>query len=500
MPAVHGKLNRNGEGTPLGQFVPSGKFGRIFPTLQPLLPPLEALDELASVMEDKAPTDPKGDNDDVSAGFTYLGQFIDHDITFDTTPIQEVQVDPLALHNFRTPALDLDCLYGRGPGDQPYLYRLPPDDALFVIGTTSSTPGGGDPKVKTSLPFDLPRGAQGQAIIGDPRNDENLVVAQLHLAFLRFHNKVVEGLKAGTIKPPPAATQATLFEQARKLVIWHYQWIVLNDFLRRLVDEDVLKDVLKHGRVFYCPKGDAFIPVEFSAAAYRLGHSMVRDVYEFNDVFTFKPVPPRTRAPASLSLLFRFSGRSGIGVPIPSDWIIDWRRFFKFAGDGVTAGLSRKLDPFLAPTLTRIPDHGVLPGVNLPMANLRRGRSLGLPSGQNVARRMRIEPLSPKDIAKGPDGAVAEKHGLHLETPLWFYILKEAEQCGNSKRLGPVGSRILSEVFVGLLELDAGSFLSSNPSWKPTLPSAKAGDFEMTDLLKFVGDLSPINDTNNLLP
>jgi hypothetical protein len=499
MPGIHGILTRNGEGTPLGQFVPSGKFGRIFPALQPLVPPVEALDELGATMKDVTPADPKGDNDDVPAGFTYLGQFIDHDITFDTTPIQEVQVDPLALHNFRTPALDLDNVYGRGPGDQPYLYRLPPDDALFVIGSTNSTPGGGDPKVKTALPFDLPRGAQAQAIIGDPRNDENLIVAQLHLAFLRFHNKVVEGLRAGTVKPPPSATQATLFEQARRLVIWHYQWIVLNDFLPRLVDKKVLADVLERGREFYRPAVDAFIPVEFSAAAYRLGHSMVRDAYDYNEVFTFKP-SARQRAPASLRLLFRFSGRSGTGVPIPSDWIIDWRRFFKFAGDGVTAGLSRKLDPFVAPTLSEIPDHGVLPGVNLPIANLRRGRSLGLPSGQNVARRMRIEPLSPKDIAKGPDGAVAEKHGLHLETPLWYYILKEAEQRGDSKRLGPVGSRILSEVFVGMLELDNFSFLASNPQWRPTLPSAKAGEFEMTDLLNFAGDLAPINDKNNLLP
>jgi hypothetical protein len=499
MPGIHGILNRNGEGTPLGQYVPSGKFGRIFPSLQPLLPPVEALDDLGRAMKDATPADPKGDNEDVPAGYTYLGQFIDHDITFDTTPIQEVQVDPLALHNFRTPALDLDCVYGRGPGDQPYLYQLPPNDALFVIGNTNVAPGGGDPKVKPSLPFDLPRGAQAQAIIGDPRNDENIIVAQLHLAFLRFHNKVVEGLKAGTIKPPPSATQATLFEQARKLVIWHYQWIVINDFLARLVDKKVLGDVLEKGREFYRPAVDAFIPVEFAAAAYRLGHSMVREAYDYNEVFTFKD-GPRKRVPASLQLLFRFSGRSGKSVPIPSDWIIDWRRFFKFAGDGVTAGLSRKLDPFLAPTLSEIPDHGVLPGVNLPIANLRRGRSLGLPSGQNVARRMRIEPLSPKDIAKGPDGAVAEKHGLHLETPLWYYILKEAEVRGNSKRLGPVGSRILSEVFVGLLELDSSSFLASNPQWRPTLPSAKPGEFEMTDLLNFAGDLSPINDKNNLLP
>ncbi|MFY0563026.1 peroxidase family protein [Archangium lansingense] len=449
-------------------------------------------------MKDANSADPKGDNEDVPAGFTYLGQFIDHDITFDTTPIQEVLVDPLALHNFRTPALDLDCLYGRGPGDQPFLYQLPPNDALFVIGRTNATPGGGDPKVKPSLDFDLPRGPQGQAIIGDPRNDENLIVAQLHLAFMRFHNKVVEGLQKGTVAPP-SGLRRSLFEEARQLVIWHYQWIVLNDFLKRVIDKDVLEDVLEKGRSFYLPQGDAFIPVEFSAAAYRLGHSMVREAYDYNEVFTFKD-GPRKAVPASLRLLFRFSGRSGTGVPIPSDWIIDWRRFFQFQNDGVTAGLSRKLDPFLAPTLSEIPDHGVLPGVNLPIANLRRGRSLGLPSGQNVARRMRIKPLSPEDIAKGPDGQVAAKHNLHLETPLWYYILKEAEQRGNSKNLGPVGSRILAEVFVGLLECDASSFLASNPQWKPTLPSSKPGTFTMTDLLRFSGDLSPINDAKNLLP
>ena len=498
MAAIHGFLLRNGEGTPLGQFVPTGKFGRLFSALQPLTPPIEALEELGRAMKDPTPQDSKGDNEDVPAGFTYLGQFIDHDITFDTTPIQEVLVDPLALHNFRTPALDLDCLYGRGPGDQPFLYQLPPNDALFVLGRTNATPGRGDPKVKPSLEFDLPRGTQGLALIGDPRNDENLIVAQLHLAFMRFHNKVVEGLQKGTVAPP-SPIRRSLFEEARQLVIWHYQWIVLNDFLRRLVDEKVLDEVLEKGRAFYLPQGDAFIPVEFAAAAYRLGHSMVRENYDYNEVFTFKD-GPRKAVPASLDLLFRFSGRSGTGVPIPSDWIIDWRRFFQFPGDGVTAGLSRKLDPLLSPTLSEIPDHGVKPGLNLPIANLKRGRSLGLPSGQNVARRMRIKPLSPEDIAKGPDGQVAARHNLHIETPLWYYILKEAEQRGNSKRLGPVGSRILSEVFVGLLECDASSFLASNPAWRPTLPSTKAGNFTMTDMLRFVGDLSPINDQKNLLP
>jgi hypothetical protein len=249
------------------------------------------------------------------------------------------------------------------------------------------------------------------------------------------------------------------------------------------------------------------MPVEFSAAAYRLGHSMVRQSYSHNRFFT--PSGPSRIADATLQLLFNFTGLSGgiVGdlapnpptgpLPtstLPSNWIIDWRRFQQVLPanpQGVPLNLSRRIDPFVVPQLH------TLPGDNssLPFRNLKRGVLLGLPSGQDVATAMKIKsPLSPDEIASGPDGAVAKKHGLHQQTPLWYYILKEAEQRGGGEKLGPVGATIVSEVFVGLVHGDHQSYLwLKGPGWKPTLPSQTPGDFTMADLLRFVGDISPVD-------
>ncbi len=472
----HGFAPRTGENQPLGEFVQTGKFGRMFPKLPPFTPSESSLKELGDAMLDPSPNTPDGDNTNVPAGYTYLGQFVDHDITFDTTALQEILVDPLALRNFRTPMLDLDSIYGSGPAAQPYLYQLPPiaippeppkPQELFLIGMTSD-----------GMPNDLPRASSGLGIIGDPRNDENLIVAQMHLAFLKCHNKLVEGIKNGTIKQESPIRKSP-FEEARDLLIWHYQWIVLHDFLPRLIDKDQLDRVLTKGRRYYKFKDEPFIPVEFSVAAYRLGHSMIRAEYNYNRVFPS----------ATLEQLFTFTAKSGTIVPIPNVWIIDWRRFFHI-DPTMPVGLSRKLDPFLVDPLKNVPN--VPSPSSLAVRNLLRGRSLGLPSGQSVAKFMKFKPLTPSEIAKGPDGAVAAKHNFHVETPLWYYILKEAQIQGQGKRLGQVGSRILAEVFVGLLEADSSSFLMRNPDWKPTLPAEKPGMFTMADLLRFVGDINPL--------
>lgn len=499
MARFHGFGERILELYPLGVTAPTGKFGRMFPALRPFRPSKESLTELGMAMTDGSQDDPAGDNLKVPAGYTYLGQFIDHDITFDTTGLQEIQVDPMAVTNFRTPSLELDSVYGLGPSTQPYLYQLAggfSPQELFAIGSTNSQPGGGDGSIKPSLPNDLPRAASGLAIIGDPRNDENLIVAQLHLAFLKFHNKIVEGLKNGSIERR-SPIRKSIFEEARDLVRWHYQWIVLNDFLRRLIDGTQLDHVLQYGRRFYQYTDEPFIPVEFSVAAYRLGHSMIRSVYDYNRVFTPRPGGV---TPATLQLLFAFTGKSGSAddpfpVPIPSDWIIDWRRFFEL-DSSVPVQASRKLDPFLVDPLKDLPN--VPEPRSLAVRNLLRGSSMGLPTGQSIARRMRLTPLSPAQIATGSDGAVAKKHGFDQESPLWYYILKEAQIQGQGLRLGQVGSRILAEVFVGLLEGDSNAYLSSNPDWRPRLPAAVPGTFTMVDLLRFVDDLSPIDDPANL--
>src|SRR5262249_4606722 len=152
------------------------------------------------------------------AGFTYLGQFIDHDLTFDPNSKLERENDPDALVDFRTPRLDLDSLYGDGPADNPFLYQ---DDGVhFLLG------------LNQAFEEDLPRNSAEarRALIGDPRNDENLIVSQLHLAFLKYHNRVVDALRA--IRPELSGEK--LFGEARRIVRWHYQWIVIHEFLRAI--------------------------------------------------------------------------------------------------------------------------------------------------------------------------------------------------------------------------------------------------------------------------
>lgn len=481
-----------------------GRFGRMFPDLPPFSAPDAALRALADAMKDANPADPAGDNPDIPAGFTYLGQFVDHDITLDLTSIGEKLKDPLATENFRTPSLDLDSIYGLGPDGSPHLYARNPANrnapgAKLLIGTTvQAFEDFGN--VPPGLPNDLPRNPQGFAQAGDHRNDENLLVAQTHLAFLKFHNKVVDVL-AGQPSPPP-----DLFFEARRIVTWHYQWIVLHDFLERITERGLVDRILREGRKFYRFKRTPFMPVEFSAAAYRLGHSMVREVYSHNRIFT-PPATPET-VPATLELLFSFTGLSGgiVGdlapdpltapTPIsllPSNWIIDWRRFHELdtpPQHGLVRNASRRIDPFLVPALHELP----VGGGSLAFRNLRRGVMLGLPSGQDVAAAMGMEPLTPKEIASGPDGKVAQQHKLHEATPLWYYILKEAQVRTGGDRLGPVGARIVAEVFVGLVEGDSESYLRMNgKDWTPKLPSKVKGTFTMADLLRFVGDISPID-------
>ncbi len=510
MSGFHGFSPRSGDLQPLSQYVPSGKYGRMFPKLPPLFQPgnlketekiLEALTKLGNTMVDQTGEASEGDNNDVPAGYTYLGQFIDHDITFDSTGIQETIVDPLAIINFRTPRFDLDSLYGSGPKVQPYLYKRedPFNKKQFVIGKTID-PG------KDSLENDLPRFQDGGlALIADPRNDENLIVAQLHLAFLKFHNQVLKSLESPSdeiiaIYGNPSNHE---FEIARKIVIWHYQWIIIHDFLNKILDPEVLKDVLCKGRRFYQYTGEPFIPVEFSVAAFRLGHSMLRFSYDYNCEFETRNLR------VLLKQLFEFTGVGG-GVPIPRIWVIDWQRFFRFhSAQDISfnpickiPNSSRKIDPYLSSFLRNLP----IPELqkSLAIKNLIRGFQVGLPSGQSVARFMRLEPLSAKDIITDPktgkitpDGEVLKnsEFNLHLETPLWYYILKEAEVQAEGKYLGQVGSRILAEVFVGLLQGDNSSFMIQYPDWKPTLEpldTRTPGDFKMSDLLKFAGDINPL--------
>lgn len=463
---MHGFLDR-GSDVPRGRFSQTGRFGRLFPelrTLKSFAPGPHELGKVGGPMDGGSPppTDPSQDNPRIKAGYTFLGQFIDHDLTLDVTSVLEQQVDLGATHNFRTPALELDSLYGLGPLVQPYLYDQT-KPFRFLLGTDNE---------------DLPRNSQGRALIGDPRNDENAIIAQLHLLMLKFHNRVFDwdGI-------PDSVTGLARFEAAQRIVRWHYQWIVLREFLPRTIGTKTA------GRLRDTPQwqfpGEAFMPVEFSVAAYRLGHSQVRPGYGLRPGAGAALFPASPTASPDTHL-------AGGRALLPA-LRVDWDRFF-----GTPAQPSKLLDTRISSTLLNLPD-GVVPlGTpshfrSLATRNLQRGLDLHLPSGQDVAFHLGTpNPISESDIW---DGVAGGKGGA----PLWFYVLREAEKRGAGHRLTGVGAEIVGRVFVAILLADKASYLHQRPDWTPELPSANAGTFTMTDLVNFtIGTNIPGEDLQKL--
>jgi hypothetical protein len=472
------------------------RFTRMFPALPPFRPADAALIDLGRAMDD---TPNFKDHLTLPAGFTYFGQFLDHDITFDKTAgLPTGSLTPEEIEQGRSPSLDLDSLYGRGPAAEgARLYEA--DGVRLRVGNTTPVGAPGEPEALALL-HDLPRGDnpanRREASIGDPRNDENLVVAQLHLAFIRFHNVVAARLAESGL------SGAALFEQARRVVTMHYQWIVLHDFLPRVVEPALLAQTINGGRRFFQTETDKppAMPVEFSVAAYRFGHSMIRDDYSWN----------RNFPNAGLALLFLFSGVSGnlAGLDtLPSNWPVDWRRLFDFSHvPGMAAGpalnLTRSIDTALAMGLKELPAHRT-EGDRAALAtrNLLRSRLLGLPTGQAVAGALGIEPLTAEQVRRGPHAAILERTGFDRQTPLWYYILKEAEVFHDGQRLGPVGSTLLAETFVGLVAGSQNSILAErNRYWRPSMPAVQPGTFTMIDLLLNVGDLNPLGDERPVPP
>jgi len=442
-----------------------GRYGRMFRLPVADLGPktVDALVDMLSVVG--------GDfNPDIPAGYTYLGQFVDHDITFDPMSKLGEPNNPEMLVDFRTPRLDLDSLYGSGPRDQPFLYDWSPRDhpgAKLLVGSSA-----GDGEVV----YDLPRNDQGRALTGDGRNDENLIVSQLHLLFTRFHNKVVDLVRA----QHPGWGPMTLFEQARHCVRWHYQWIVMHDFLIRIVGEEMAVEAAAKRR-YYRSDNAPVIPVEFSGAAYRFGHSMVRPTYALNSrTHPEVPIFDRNRRgePDHLEGFRR----------LPVNLAIDWAFFFDVS-TGHAPQPSRAIDTFFGNGLFHLPSN-VASQPHLPRLNLLRGKALGLPSGSDVDRRMHGNTLTGGQLLL--DRLPAHVRGaVHRAPPLWYYILCEAQSefYADRRHLGRVGGRIVAEVLAGLLDADPTSYVNQQPAWKPTLPRACDRDFTMADLIRFtLGD------------
>jgi len=479
-------------------------FNRMFPDLskQGATNPKieEGLIELGSNMKDD-PTKPPTHSPPM-AGYTYLGQFIDHDLTLDLTPLRLAGKRPVTeTPNFRSARLDLDQVYGGGPDLSPFLYQRNclRGEERFLLGLTVPSFDDGH-SFKASLD-DLPRNSEGVALTADPRQDENLILAQLHVAFLKLHNLVMERPNLLEASKHYRAAGST-FEAARRLVSWHYQWVVRHDFLENVLDPQIFEQMSDaESKAVRYDSRDFRIPVEFSVAAFRFGHSMVRDEYFVNDAHMDVSLE-------SLLQMTDMHAESGNGLS--ADWVVDWKRFF-FVGPGKhSARRSRAIDTRIAQALHGMPMNLVRPShvalaskspfalemTNLPVRTLLRGARVGLPSGQDVAGRLGFQVLNPDEVAEGPDKEILRRYGHDRDTPLWYYILKEAELYGKGQRLGPTGSKLVADVISAALLNDPESYLSVDSKWVPTMPAKIPGSFGMADLLLFVNELTKVYQTS----
>ena len=441
----------------------------------------------------------------IPAGYTYVGQFIDHDLSFDETALLEgVDIKPADILSARSPSLDLDCLYGLGPQDPGSAKFYEADGLHLKMGSADGGPAGNK--------FDLPRvgvgtaAARRMALIPDKRNDENLAVGQTHLAMIRFHNRVVDTLPASV----PAAQR---FTEARKKVVMHYQWMIRTDFLPRICAPAVVTNVFSQGRKAFevgaPPDQVPTMPVEFSVAAFRLGHAMIRADYKWNKHF------PN----ATLAELFEFSGLSGTlggGQRLPSIWIADFRRLFNFGQrtpppPALVVPASKfnramRIDTKLVNPLRQLPVPDPNPRKNLAYRNLARANMVKLATGQQMAAFLRskgvaVTTLTKAQVRNGANGAkldaltTPQRNALVTNTPLWFYILREAEL--NQGRLKGVGARIVAETFHRAMEASKNSIVRE-PSFRPSLGPNNT-TFRMVDLLFFAfqGQAALLNPNGN---
>lgn len=379
----------------------------------------------------------QGDEAAIEAGWPLFGQYVAHDLTADRSPLSK-HAEVESLGNMRSSRANLEPLYGAGPAGSPYLYqRL-------------------DPAKLLENHDDVPRNQEGTALIGDPRNDLHVFMSQLQLAFIRAHNRLVDRLGADGVDEP------NLLAEARRVLTWHYQWVIINEFLPGLAGSDLVNAILTDGPRFYHPRGDTYIPVEFADAAYRYGHSQIRETYVL-----------RLGGP---TIKF-FPDLMGFG-PI-GDRSVDWTLLFDVPGHQF-AQRAKPIDGRLVQSLISLPQaiSGAVADpayASLAARDLQRGHGLNLPSGESVARLIGAEVLDEDEVG-------LSAHGWTAETPLWLYIQREAATRNAGDQLGEVGGTITAEVLIGVIGRDPESYLNLAPDWRPTLP-AHEGGFKLRDLL-----------------
>ncbi|MCB0207740.1 MAG: hypothetical protein KDJ52_00335 [Anaerolineae bacterium] len=440
-------------------------------------PTIRALRQLGAAMADPGqPNNPQAGQFDstIPAVFTYLGQFIDHDITARTdrddglnaiadkdgkdhkfTPLAPADVIR-TLKNGRRPQYDLDSVYGDGPN---LIGKNIPgaDTSAGCLYNDDYTL-----KVQRNGNVDLPREGR-KALIADMRNDENVMINQLHAAFLVFHNHVAANLDI-------SLSNQSRYITARRLVRWAYQYVIINDYLKHVCDPHVVNDVLENGPRFFGPRvsgGPLAMPLEFSVAGFRFGHSMIRPFYRLNEM---------SQAVEINKLIDVSQAERRIGndllvlgpknqYKLKPEFSVDWQNFAQFEHN--TPQKARRIDPLLAQGLLNLPIKNVMPPAvltHLAQRNLLRGYLLSLPTGQAVAAAMGVVPLTWRELTAGEPEAVHEAFavgGFGQRTPLWYYILKEASVQKDGRSLGVVGSRIVAETLIGLAKEDPISYLNN---------------------------------------
>jgi hypothetical protein len=410
-------------------------FHLLFPELEPLLLSDEQIEKLAAAMLEKK-DDQLGESRVISNGLAIFSQFLAHDITFESTTAFKRPSEVQQIQNDRTTSLDLDCVYGQRTQD--FFYDANDKDKM-LLGKRFEADG--------NIWYDLLRNPQGKAIIPDARNDENIIVSRMQTLFLEFHNAIVDRLRA-------QGRKGEVFKEAKQQVLWHYHHLIVHDYLHKMMDWEVYEDLMDNGCRYFWDSHS--LPLEFTGAIFRTGHSQTRDVHRINEK-------------TEKSLL-------DLGFFTEMTEFVDWRYIFDF-GDG-KCQYARLIDTKLGKSFHSLPFVGASKPIerSLPFRNLKRGVIYGLPSGEAVARRMGLEELE-----------IKETKDLGLPgTPLWFYILREGELLGHAgEHLGPVGSRILGECFMGILWDDDYSYLKIHPRWTPTL-GRKPGKFDFVDMIQVV--------------
>jgi hypothetical protein len=429
-----------------GAALATGRYMRLFPELPPLAiePQMMRAIGRAGGPSDATDRDPS-DSRTTAAGRPVFGQYLAHDLTADRSPLTHHD-DAELLRNARSARLDLQLLYGDGPVGNPYLYRRP-DPARLLLGRSG-----------TGREDDLPRNPEGIALAGDPRQDVHVLISQMHVAMIRAHNRLVDRLRADGVP------DADVFDEAQRALTWHYQYVVLHDYLPETIGQERAARLLERGPRYFCPEGAVAIPLEFADAAYRFGHSQMRDRYQL------QPGGPALKLMPDLM---------GFG-PTPAGHVVHWPLLLDVPGQPAAQRASA-IDGRLPNSLIHLPLDitGTVDEddqASLAVRDLLRGTATGLPSGEAVARQTGEVPLLPEET-----GLAAL--GWRGETPLWYYILREAAVREDGERLGPVGSLIVGEVLLGVIDGDPSSQRSMDPDWQPSLPSRQKGRFTLTDLL-----------------